>query len=117
MTNPLYARHCAFTGKLEKYTRKEAMQILSDLGGFAEKGVTKNTDFLILGTPVKEGKSHKLLKAEKYQENGQNIAIIPEYVFYEMLGAAGYGQISMREWVWRRNEEKDEPESDTRNCQ
>ena len=70
MVNPLYEQHCAFTGRLQKYTRKEAMQILADLGGLSERGVTKKTRFLILGTQVKDGKSRKQLKAEKNLEKG-----------------------------------------------
>jgi hexosaminidase len=66
------------TGKLQKYTRKEAMQVLEKIGGFSERGVTKKTRFLILGTQIKDGNSNKQLKAEKYSEKGQNIEIIPE---------------------------------------
>lgn len=89
--SPLYAKRCVFTGKLEKFTRREAMQIVADLGGINENGVTKNTNFLILGnndycTSIKEGKSSKQKKAEQYKLNGQDIEIIPETVFYDMLG-------------------------------
>ena len=41
--NPLFDQHCAFTGRLQKYTRKEAMQIVAAIGGFSEKAVTKKT--------------------------------------------------------------------------
>ena len=99
--NPLYEQYCAFTGRLQKYTRKEAMQILENLGGLSERSVTKKTRFLILGTQVKGEKSRKQLKAEKSLENGQNIEIIPEAVFYAMLSLGGYGQISMDEWLLR----------------
>ena len=99
MENPLYEQYCAFTGRLQKYTRKEAMQLLADLGGLSERSVTKKTRFLVLGSQVKERKSHKQLKAERNLEKGQNIEIIPEIVFYEMLASEGYGQIGIDEWI------------------
>lgn len=99
--NPLYEQHCAFTGRLQKYTRKVAMQIVEDVGGLCEGGVTKKTRFLILGTQIRGGKSRKQLKAEKNLANGQNIEIIPESVFYLMLASSGYGQIGMDEWLLR----------------
>jgi DNA polymerase-3 subunit epsilon len=99
--SPLFEQHCAFTGKLQKYTRKEAMQVVSEIGGLSENSVTKKTRFLILGTQAKEGKSNKQLKAEKNLEKGQKIEIIPEGVFYEMLSTDGFGQICMEEWLGR----------------
>jgi DNA polymerase-3 subunit epsilon len=79
-----------FTGKLEKFTRKEAMQIVADLGGINEDGITKKTNFLILGnndycSTIKDGKSNKQKKAEQYILNGQDIVIVPETVFHDML--------------------------------
>ena len=100
--NPLFEQYCAFTGRLQKYTRKEVMQLVAEIGGFSESGVTKKTRFLILGTQAKEGKSLKQRKAEKNLENGQQIEIIPELIFYDMLASGGYGQISMEEWLLRR---------------
>lgn len=89
--SPLYGQHCVFTGKLEKFTRKEAMQIVADLGGINEDGVTRKTNFLILGnndycTTIKDGKSSKQKKAEQSKLKGQDIEIITETVFYDMLG-------------------------------
>ena len=102
-SNPLFKQHCAFTGKLQKYTRKEAMQVVAEIGGLSENSVTKKTRFLILGTQAKEGKSNKQLKAEKNVEKGQKIEIIPELAFYDMLDKSAYGQISMEEWFLRFN--------------
>ena len=93
--SPLFDQHCAFTGKLQKYTRKEAMQVVAGIGGLGENSVTKKTRFLILGTQAKEGKSNKQLKAEKNLEKGQKIEIISEGVFYDMLASDGCGQICM----------------------
>ena len=88
--NPLYKKNCVFTGKLEKFTRREAMKIVADLGGNNQDSVTQTTNFLILGdndycTTIKEGKSNKHKKAEKYKQEGFDIEILPETVFYGMI--------------------------------
>ena len=88
--SPLYGRYCVFTGKLEKLVRREAMQIVANLGGINQDGVTKDTNFLILGnndyrTSIKGGKSAKHKKAEKYKIEGRDIEIVPENVFYDMI--------------------------------
>ncbi len=80
----------AFTGKLEYYTRKEAMQIVVNNGGAISSGVTKKVNYLVMGTydyysGIKDGKSSKHKKAEKYKEQGLDIDIIPETIFYEIL--------------------------------
>lgn len=89
-SSPLFGKYCVFTGKLEKFTRKEAMQIVADLGGINEDNVTKKTNFLVLGNndycaTIKDGKSSKQKKAEKNKLAGQDIEIVPETVFYDML--------------------------------
>lgn len=89
-SHPLFGKVCVFTGKLEKLTRKEAMQLVADLGGINANGVTKNTNFLILGnndycSSIKDGKSSKQKKAEKLKLAGQDIDIIPENVFYDFV--------------------------------
>lgn len=89
-THILYGRSCVFTGTLERMTRKEAMQIVVDLGGCCEDNVTKNTNYLILGNndyckAIKDGKSNKQKKAEKYMLAGYDIEIITEDVFYDMI--------------------------------
>ncbi len=89
--SPLYGKHCVFTGKLERFTRKEAMQLVADLGGINEDGVNKKTNFLILGNndycpSIKDGKSTKHKKAEKLKLEGQDIDIVTEDVFYDMIG-------------------------------
>lgn len=83
--SPLYQQRCVFTGKLEKFTRAEAMKIVADLGGINEDGVTKNTNYLILGNND-YCKTIKQKKAEKNKLNGQDIQIVPETVFYDMIG-------------------------------
>lgn len=89
-THPLFGKHCVFTGALERMTRADAAQLVVNVGGICDNGVTKKTNFLILGNndycaAIKGGKSSKHKKAEEYKLNGLDIEIIPENVFYEML--------------------------------
>lgn len=88
--NQLYGKVCVFTGTLEKMLRKEAMQIVVNLGGICGDNVTSQTNYLILGNndyckSIKDGKSNKQKKAEKLKKEGQDIEIISENVFYDML--------------------------------
>lgn len=89
-THPLYGKHCVFTGALERMTRAQASQLVVDFGGFADGGVTAKTNFLILGnndycSTIKDGKSAKQKKAEAYKLAGQDIEILSESVFYDLL--------------------------------
>lgn len=88
--NPLYNKEIVFTGTLEKMTRKEAMQIVVNLGGKNRDNVTRETNFLILGNndyckSIKNEKSLKHKKAETYKLEGQDIEVISENVFYDMI--------------------------------
>ena len=87
--NPLYNAHVVFTGNLAPLTRREAMQIVADLGGIPENTVTKNTNFLVSGvqdpTQIKGKYSKKQEKALKYQKEGQDIAVIDSVVFLDMI--------------------------------
>ena len=88
--NPLYGKVVVFTGVLEKMLRKDAMQLVVNIGGEVANGVTKKTNYLILGnndycSSIKDGKSSKHKKAEQLKLDGQDIEIIPENVFYDML--------------------------------
>ena len=90
ITHPLYGKVCVFTGTLEKLLRKEAMQLVANLGGINGDSVTKKTNYLILGNndyckTLKDGKSSKQKKAEKLKLEGNDIEILPETVFYELL--------------------------------
>lgn len=90
--HPLYGKVCVFTGTLEKMLRKDAMQIVVNLGGICGDSVTSKTNYLILGnndycTTIKNGKSNKQKKAEQLKIEGQDIEIISENVFYDMIEA------------------------------
>lgn len=88
-THPLFGKRCVFTGTLERMSRADAAQAVVDIGGMCDNGITKKTNFLVLGnTDYRKtggGKSSKHKKAEEYKLNGIDIEIIPENVFYDML--------------------------------
>jgi len=86
----LHGEEFVFTGRLDKMERKVAWQLVVDNGGFISDAVTRRTNFLILGnvdysSQVKNGKSSKLKKAEELILDGQDLKIISENVFYDML--------------------------------
>lgn len=88
--NFFYQKHVVFTGKLERMVRKDAMQLVVNLGGVLDNSVNKYTNYLILGNNdynaiLKGEKSSKHKKAEKLQLEGQDISIIDEYTFYDLL--------------------------------
>ena len=88
--NFFYNKHCVFTGKLEKMIRKDAMQLVVNVGGILDNSVTKKTNYLILGnndycSSIKDGKSSKHKKVEKYKLEGQDIEIIDEETFYNLF--------------------------------
>lgn len=88
--NPFYEKNVVFTGTLEKMVRKDAAQLVVNLGGFAQNNVTKTTDFLVLGNndycnTIKDGKSNKQKKAENLILSGSDLKIIPENVFYDII--------------------------------
>lgn len=88
--NFFYRKHVVFTGKLERLLRKDAMQLVVNVGGILDKSVTKQTNYLILGnndyvSSIKDGKSSKQKKAEKYKLDGYDIEIIDEDTFYNLL--------------------------------
>ena len=89
-THPLYGKVCVFTGKLEYMKRTEAAQLVVNIGGICENGVTKRTNYLILGnndysSSIKDGKSNKQKKAEALILQGYDLQIMPENVFYDMI--------------------------------
>lgn len=88
-THPLFSSNVAFTGTLERFVRNDAFQIVADFGGIPSGNVTKKTKYLVLAkdayTATPSGKSKKHVTAEKYAASGQDITILPEDVFYDMV--------------------------------
>lgn len=89
-STPIYGKLFVFTGVLSKMVRKEAMQLVINMGGQCGDNVTTGTNYLVLGNneyckTIKDGKSNKQKKAEKLKLSGHDIETISEDVFYDML--------------------------------
>ena len=79
-----------FTGTLEKMERKKAWELVVKHGGDIADAVSKKVHYLVLGNGayrqrLKGGKSSKMRKAEALILQGNELQIISENVFYEML--------------------------------
>lgn len=79
-----------FTGPLESFKRAEAMQKVRNGGGMTGSSVTKKTNYLVVGVRninklTYDKKSTKLRKAEMLLEKGQDIKIISEKEFLDIL--------------------------------
>lgn len=88
--NMLFNKHCCFTGTLNEMTRREASQIVLNIGGKVDNNITKKTNYLIMGNfdyikTIKEGASTKVLKARQLKKEGNDIEIIDENTFYKIL--------------------------------
>lgn len=89
-THPLYGKNVVFTGKLQRFVRKDAAQIVCNIGGHCENNVTKKTNFLVIGSLegrplVKDGKSAKMKRAKELILAGQDLQVLSENVFYDMI--------------------------------
>lgn len=88
-THPLYGKSVTFTGTLTKYPRRQAWQIVANLGGYPCDRITKKTDFLVVGIQDPDkiigNKSRKQMKAEELILNGTNIRILSENTFYKLI--------------------------------
>ena len=87
--NLCFGKYMVFTGKLEMI-RAEAMQLVRDLGGIPQNNVTSQTNYIVLGdltysANIKGDSTSKQKKAEKLKLDGQDIEILSENVFYDML--------------------------------
>lgn len=89
--NPIYDVNICFTGALNDLTRKEVGQILVNLGARPQNNVTTTTKYLVLGENSyidyieSNKKSGKLNKAIKYRDAGQEIKVISESDFIDIL--------------------------------
>jgi DNA polymerase-3 subunit epsilon len=88
--NMFYGRRVVFTGALSSMQRSTAQQLIADLGGINSSGVTKDTDFLIVGQQDyrivgDDGMSNKQEKAVKMIEKGAALEILPEVDFLRNL--------------------------------
>jgi DNA polymerase-3 subunit epsilon len=89
---PLHDRVFAFTGTLQSMKREAAMQKVIDGGGKCGDGVSRATNYLVMGDQdyrkFRDGeKSSKLIKAESLVAKGQDLEIIAELDFLRMFPA------------------------------
>lgn len=89
-TNPIFGKEVVFTGALSSLTRKEAFQIVANLGANPVNSVTRKTNYLVIGNAdfaksVKEGKTSKMKKAESLIAKGEEIFVISENAFFDMI--------------------------------
>lgn len=89
-TNPFYGKVVVFTGALSRMGRKAACQIVLNLGGLPADSLTTSTNYLVIGkeefaSSVKNGKTKKMEKAEKYQSKGYDITVLSEDTFFGMI--------------------------------
>ena len=89
-TNPLYGKVVVFTGALSCMSRKDAFQMVLNLGGIPKDSFNAKTNFLVIGNTdfaksVKDGKSNKMKKAEALIQKGGDVSIISEAAFFDMI--------------------------------
>jgi DNA polymerase-3 subunit epsilon len=85
-----YGRTVVFTGTLSSMVRSEAQKLIADIGGINGGGVTKDTDFLVVGQQDyrivgDDGMSVKQEKAVKLIEKGSTLEILSEYDFLKNI--------------------------------
>lgn len=85
-----YGKTVVFTGTLSSMIRSEAQQLVADIGGVVGGGITRETDFLIVGQQDyrvvgDDGMSSKQEKAIKLLEKGSSIEILSEDDFLRNL--------------------------------
>ena len=82
-------QNIVFTGTLENLIRKDAAQLVINLGGSVSDSINKNTNYLVMGMQdyfrFADGKeSSKTKKAKKLIDAGQDLQIIDENEFIKM---------------------------------
>ena len=88
-TNPIYGKVVVFTGALSSMTRKEAFQLVANLGGIPSDNLNAKTNYLVIGNAefaqsVKDGKTNKMKKAEKMIQKGSELSVVSEAAFFDM---------------------------------
>jgi DNA polymerase-3 subunit epsilon len=89
--HPFYSREIVFTGALSSMTRAMAWERVAEVGGQPAPGVTKHTNVLVVGHQdawkLRPGEelSAKARKARDLRERGQEIELMPEIDFIQLL--------------------------------
>lgn len=89
-SHPFFGKNIVFTGDLEAMSRKDAVQSVVDIGAVVKTGVSKKVDYVVVGTQDlsivgADGMSTKERKARLLVEEGENIEILNEQEFLEIL--------------------------------
>lgn len=92
--NRFEGRTFVLTGSLEKYTRKEAEDIIEKFGGKTSGSVSKKTDYVLAG----EEAGSKLVKAQSL-----GITIISEEEFEKMSQLRNKIAVINKEVIWKKN--------------
>lgn len=89
--HPFYGREIVFTGTLSSMTQALAWDRVAELGGRPAPGVTRHTNVLVIGhqdaRTLRPGEklSAKARKAHDLRERGQQIELMPEVDFTQLL--------------------------------
>jgi len=75
---PLEGKRFVFTGELERYTRREAEQLVEQRGGIATATVSDDVDYVVVGRDP----GRKLDEARR-----KNVQIVNEKTFRKLIGA------------------------------
>ena len=91
--HPFFGHTFCFTGELQSFSRLEAMAAVADCGATNRQGVTKKTSYVVIGrsdaghsASVGDlGVSNKERKALDYIAGGQQITVLGEREFMQLL--------------------------------
>ena len=92
--HPFFGHTFCFTGELQSFSRLDAMAAVADCGATNRQGVTKKTTYVVIGrsdsthsASVRDlGESGKERKALDYIALGQQIMVLGEQEFVQILG-------------------------------
>ncbi|WP_432702921.1 exonuclease domain-containing protein [Lysinibacillus sphaericus] len=90
ITHPLFDKQIVFSGELKSFDRTKAAKLAANYGAILKSGVSRKTDYLILGEQDKKlvgskGKSTKEIKAQELIDKGFDIQIIYEDDFISLI--------------------------------
>lgn len=85
-----YGKGVAFTGTMSSMTRHEATQLVADIGATVQSGVSSKTEYLVVGQQDyrrlgESGMSSKQTKAMKLVADGQQLEVLSEDAFLQLL--------------------------------
>jgi DNA polymerase-3 subunit epsilon len=95
-THPFFGHTFCFTGDLQSFSRIDAMAAVADCGANNRSGITKKTSYVVIGRSDSThsasasdlGASGKERKALDYIALGQQITVLGERQFVQLLGGA-----------------------------